>query len=289
MNIGEKIKKIRTAKLMTQSELAGSYITRNMLSQIESGAAQPSLGTVTYIADRLNVSPGFLLAGDEDEWLYFKSNEISSIKKAYTDKNYRLCREMCKNSEWSDDELLLILAESSMHVGKEEFCNGYLRSAVELFDEALEYCEQTIYNTDVIFSVISAYFSYMRTVSPSLSSNITDTDNCSVMVLNDDFFIYSHLFCDADEDSGAELKRFLSDNSSYAIHLLAKELMESGEYAKAFELLHKLLIDDECELAQPMLYFVFCDLEVCCKEIDDFKGAYEYSQSKIALLQKLLS
>ncbi len=39
MTIGEKIKKIRTAKLMTQSELAGSEITRNMLSRIENGFA----------------------------------------------------------------------------------------------------------------------------------------------------------------------------------------------------------------------------------------------------------
>jgi len=31
MNIGEKIKKLRTAKMMTQVELAGSAITRNML------------------------------------------------------------------------------------------------------------------------------------------------------------------------------------------------------------------------------------------------------------------
>ena len=50
MEIGEKIKKIRTAKLMTQSELAGTEITRNMLSQIENGSAQPSMATVLYIA-----------------------------------------------------------------------------------------------------------------------------------------------------------------------------------------------------------------------------------------------
>ena len=35
MKLGEKIKKLRTSKLMTQSELAGDMITRNMLSQIE--------------------------------------------------------------------------------------------------------------------------------------------------------------------------------------------------------------------------------------------------------------
>ena len=53
MQIGEKIKKLRTAKLMTQSELVGGEITRNMLSRIENGAAQPSMATVKYIAERL--------------------------------------------------------------------------------------------------------------------------------------------------------------------------------------------------------------------------------------------
>ena len=60
MNIGEKIKKLRTDKMMTQSELVGGEITRNMLSCIENGAANPSMDTVSYIARRLNVSVAYL-------------------------------------------------------------------------------------------------------------------------------------------------------------------------------------------------------------------------------------
>ena len=70
MNIGEKIRELRTAKLMTQSELAGSQITRNMLSCIENGTANPSLQTILYIASRLNVPAGFLLAEEGDEIVY---------------------------------------------------------------------------------------------------------------------------------------------------------------------------------------------------------------------------
>ena len=55
MDIGQKIKMIRTEKLMTQKELAGGVITRNMLSQIENGIANPSLSTVQYIADKLGL------------------------------------------------------------------------------------------------------------------------------------------------------------------------------------------------------------------------------------------
>ena len=77
MNIGEKIRSLRVAKLMTQSELAGNQITRNMLSSIENGNAQPSLTTILYIAERLNVPVGFLLAEEGDEIVYQKMNNLA--------------------------------------------------------------------------------------------------------------------------------------------------------------------------------------------------------------------
>ena len=72
MNIGERIKELRISKLMTQSELAGDRITRNMLSCIENGSANPSISTVLYIASRLGVPAGFLLAEEGDEIVYRK-------------------------------------------------------------------------------------------------------------------------------------------------------------------------------------------------------------------------
>ena len=57
MDIGKKIKELRLQKFMTQSELAGNEITRNMLSRIENGAAQPSLDTLKYLASRPETLP----------------------------------------------------------------------------------------------------------------------------------------------------------------------------------------------------------------------------------------
>lgn len=44
--LGKRIKEARLAKKMTQSELVGTFITRNMLSRIESGNACPSVKTL---------------------------------------------------------------------------------------------------------------------------------------------------------------------------------------------------------------------------------------------------
>lgn len=295
MHVGEKIKRLRTAKLMTQSELVGGEITRNMLSRIENGAAQPSMATIKYIAARLNVSPGFLLAEEDDEILYFKSAEIGNIKKAYTNKDYSLCRDMCLNSEWRDDELFLVLAESTLRVGIEVFSHGNLHKASELFDEAMEYCSSTIYNTDVIATQAKSYFGYMSYISPMLDSNFSDDSiGNTVFFLEDEFSVYSNLFLIGETQGYKNIPylderlALIREGSSYEMHIKAKLLMEENNYAEGYAILHELLLSDSYEMPEPMLYFIFGDLEVCCKEIDDFKGAYDFSKSKIDLMQRLL-
>ena len=55
--LGSRIKEARLAKKLTQTEVVGSFITRNMLSQIESGTATPSIKTLTYLAGVLELDP----------------------------------------------------------------------------------------------------------------------------------------------------------------------------------------------------------------------------------------
>ena len=83
MTTGEKIKKLRVEKMMTQSQLVGDQITRNMLSRIESDEANPSLGTLLYIAKRLNVPAGYLLADENEDAIYAKSFALENRRLAY--------------------------------------------------------------------------------------------------------------------------------------------------------------------------------------------------------------
>ena len=291
MQIGEKIKRLRTAKLMTQSELAGNEITRNMLSRIENGAAQPSLDTLKYIATKLNVSAGYLLAEASDEQMYMKYNDINSIKTAYLSGDFHICRDIClKSASITDDEVQLILAECTKEIAIEEFNRGNLHRACEYFDLALESCAGTIYNTTYLSSICAMYFKYMRYISATRSSNcIDETDVPTYAAMNDAFCQYAGAFLEwKSESREGELFVFEDKKSQYRTHLLALDHMEQGDYRGAYDYLHSILVSEE-QIPEPMMYFIFCDLEVCCKEISDFKGAYEYSQSKIALLQKLLS
>ena len=53
MCLGEKLRCARLEAGMTQRQLCGEMITRNMLSQIENGKATPSTKTLRYLAQML--------------------------------------------------------------------------------------------------------------------------------------------------------------------------------------------------------------------------------------------
>ena len=53
MELGKRLKAARLEAGLSQRQLCGEVITRNMLSQIENGAARPSMDTLLYLADRL--------------------------------------------------------------------------------------------------------------------------------------------------------------------------------------------------------------------------------------------
>ncbi len=63
--LGRRLKAARLARKMTQSDVVGSFITRNMLSQIESGSATPSMKTLEYLAGVLEIPMDQLLADTE--------------------------------------------------------------------------------------------------------------------------------------------------------------------------------------------------------------------------------
>ena len=62
MTLGQKIKAARLERGMTQKELVGDYITRNMLSKIENDSATPSVRTLEYLARALDLPTSYFLS-----------------------------------------------------------------------------------------------------------------------------------------------------------------------------------------------------------------------------------
>lgn len=64
MELGLRLKQARLEAGLSQRQLCGDTITRNMLSQIENGSAQPSMDTLRYLAGRLGKSVSYFLEED---------------------------------------------------------------------------------------------------------------------------------------------------------------------------------------------------------------------------------
>lgn len=64
MTLGEKIKRARLEAGLSQRQLCGETVTRNMLSQIENGTARPSMTTLSYFAVQLGKPVSYFLEED---------------------------------------------------------------------------------------------------------------------------------------------------------------------------------------------------------------------------------
>ena len=291
MNIGEKIRSLRVAKLMTQSELAGNQITRNMLSSIENGKAQPSLSTIQYIASVLKVPVGFLLAEEGDEIVYQKMNGLANIKRAYRAEDWIGCRNLCLSScPEPDDEIRLILAGCDLEIAKAAFWEGKIRYACRFFDEAILYANETIYPAQHVIAEAAVYFRYMERISSTLYSDVMDHGDEGDFVCKNRFSMYLDALDALDhEDESVENETWeiFESGSFFKEHLTVKLLMKKENYEAAKAKLLGLL-EAEILLNEVSLYAVLTDLEVCCRETEDFKGAYQYTNERVTMLEKLL-
>ena len=61
MNLGIRVREARLRKQMTQKDVVGDYMTRNMLSKIENGSATPSVKTLAHIAGALELPMSYFV------------------------------------------------------------------------------------------------------------------------------------------------------------------------------------------------------------------------------------
>lgn len=118
MELGEKILQARQELGLSQRQLCGEEITRNMLSQIEHGAARPSMKTLRYLALRLGKPVSYFL---DEEAEPVPANQVlealtrmDKAEKALEQQRYPYVKELLEDLPISYPELnrkrLLLLA-----------------------------------------------------------------------------------------------------------------------------------------------------------------------------------
>ncbi len=142
MELGEKLKQARLEAGLSQRQLCGETVTRNMLSQIENGAARPSMETLRYFAARLGKPLSWFL--DENTVLSPNREAIHDARLAIDRKDHGAAAKALERysgpDEVYDREYRLIswqteiaLAQEAMETGRGPYALHLLRQA-----EALE-------------------------------------------------------------------------------------------------------------------------------------------------------
>lgn len=150
MQLGQKIKKARMDAGMSQRELCGERITRNMLSQIENGSAKPSLDTLVYICAKLGRPIAYFL--DEDAAVSDNQSVMMRAREAYDARQYLSVLEVLESYRAPDlifdREKALLEILSLLGAAKIYAQDGRELRAMELISRAREikcdYCSDAL-------------------------------------------------------------------------------------------------------------------------------------------------
>lgn len=274
LKLGEKIKKRRIELNMTQSEVCGDFITRNMLSLIESGSSYPSIDTAVYLARKLSLPLPYLFSDDDDLIYYKKQEKIEKIRSLFVKGNYDYCIKIIDELGGMDDELNYIYANCSFELGKKMLIDGYLTSALKSFEAALRTADATVYNTSFIRAAIPLY----TAVATNIQSPLLEFDSAAYKEAYSgifDFEFYKYVTMDFD---------FEYKNTSFAKHLKAKRYMKNHKYYDAINILLELENEKIDNYNAYLLFGVYSDLENSYKQLADFENAYRYSSKRMSMI-----
>lgn len=278
--LGQKIKNARLEMGMTQKELCGDDITRNMLSRIETGNAYPSLETLCVLASKLGMPPGYFMDDCVDGEELRNGRLLSTIKNEFSRGNYSLCLDYAKGLNGYDDELRLINIVCSFKCGVERMMAGELRRAVQFFDAVVDYLSDGEdiflgYRADakVYSAYINSFFAHTapgedaETIAPVLKCEGSGNDIVKIAAISEML------------KSGAESAvRLLSvtefSEKRYRAFCEGMILCEKGEFRSAKK---RLLSVIDGQIVPMLSVWCMSLLEKCSAGIGDYENAYAYS------------
>lgn len=260
MELGEKLRQARLEAGLSQRQLCGEQITRNMLSRIENGAAKPSMGTLQYLAGKLGKSVSYFL----EETAVVSPNQavMAAARQQYAAGNYEAAaadlEDYREPDELFDQEYRLLRNLVFLELARkalEENREIYARELLEKAQEETIYCPEDLQRRRLL-----------------LLGRLKDQRVSSLLPsLDEELLLRAEEALEAGKpDRAAALLEAAEDQMDPRWLLLRGMVwMEEKEYASACGCLRK------AEAAYPRE--TVPKLEVCYRELGDFKQAYAYA------------
>lgn len=252
MTIGEKIRQLRQTMGLSQRQLCGEKITRNMLSQIENGSARPSMDTLSYLANRLDKPVSYFL--DENAVVSPNADLMVSARAAFSAGSFAEAIDILTAYRRPDDtfdaerghiENLCLLALAQQATGR-----GQKPLAAQYLDRV---DKNNIYYTPQI-----------QRKYQLLSGVLPDTDDRELLLRAENALTggdapQALIYLAAAENRETEYWNLLCGRAYFA----------QKAYEKAIPCLQK------AEKSDPKACLPA--LEVCFRELGDFENAYRYA------------
>lgn len=260
MELGEKLRQARLEAGLSQRQLCGDSITRNMLSLIEHGAAKPSMDTLKLLASRLGKPVSFFL--EEDALASPNQTVMESARKRFDTGDYSGAVSALEAYRVPDPvydrEQALLLALSLLELAEQAIGEGRYPYALELLNRAETgnvYMEKDLSRRRLLL--------LGRIPGQKVSRRLPSLDAELLLRAREAFAVGSVerakcLLEAAQERGGAQWNL-----------LRGRVYLEEGLYREAARCLHIAETRYPKETA-PLL-------ERCYRELQDYKRAYEYA------------
>lgn len=251
MELGQKIKAARLEMGLSQRQLCGEFMTRNMLSLIENGSAKPSMDTLRYLAGQLQKPISFFL---EEQAVTSPNEAIMRDARAALAlgdlSGLRQTLDAFREPDdvfWEERQLL-------------EFHWHLRQSAAAMAEEKLPYACALLERALALSGLyITKALRQRARVLLTLAGGPGHPDN-------EDTALLALAMEEKDPRRQKEILMAAEDRETERWNMLmARARMALGEYAAALEALGAC--PDSREKWQAA--------EICCRELGDYKGAYE--------------
>ena len=262
MQIGQRLKQARLEAGLSQRQLCGEQITRNMLSQIENGSARPSMDTLAYLAKKLGKPLSFFL--EEDSQNPSLPTALQQARQLYQQEEFTQAISLLSNIEAAfAQEGYLLLALCRFGLAKQAISQNQKKYAKKLLEKAAQDGSQTIYYTQAL---------EQERLLLLYQADPTDAKALWELLPKDSRLYLLQAQSALENHQPAQAVNILEavDNRCNQWHLLrGLAAMETQDYATAISCLTQAesAFSDTCIPA----------LEICYRELGDFKMAYTYA------------
>lgn len=284
MTLGQKLRKARQDRGLTQAQVVGDQITRNMLSQIENDLASPSVGTLQYLASVLGVKLAWLLADEQEDAAFACTAALRQTLRA---GDFDGCLALAP--EQPDDEQALALATAGAQCAQRALLEEDFARAKSLAERALQWNAASVYGDPLIVLRMEAVLvrCAQRTGADAEAPLARYKDAYArLQVSAQHHLLLARYQLEQEHVQAAEHEIWsigeLPDGSraEYLIlrgRLAAKkeQYAPAAEYLRQAEALGPLPALLERELCQTM--------ELAARELQDYKTAYEYAARQLKL------